>query len=123
MPAARDPVVLQPSGLGHELLLEWAPWSRDDNEGSASWSAKPRVDRGYHGDPPDRWYIVNRIVSMLLHGEPEYRQVVKPYYLGERAAWEIARSVGRTEVGVLTTLCHVCWLVAREYVDYTENRR
>src|SRR5690606_38702134 len=82
--------LLYPSGLGHDLLCEWALFARDDREeGAASWSVKPRVDRGWHGDPPDRWYVVNRIVSRLLKDHPDYRQVVKPVYLGERAPSEV----------------------------------
>lgn len=110
--------LLYPSGLGHDLLCEWALFARDDREeGAASWSVKPRVDRGWHGDPPDRWYDVNRIISRLLKDHPDYRKVVKPFYLGERAPWEIARQIGRSEQGVLVTLCHVVALVEREYRD------
>ena len=111
-------VDVYPSGLGHDLLCEWAAFARDDREdGSSSWSVKPRVDRGYHGDPPDRWYVVNRIVSRLLKDHDDYRKVVKPFYLGERAPWEIARSLGRSEHGVLVTLLHVCGIVEREFND------
>lgn len=116
--ADADTQAIAPHGFGHELLTEWAPFARDDNEGRASWGSEERTSPGHHGTPPDRWYVVNRIVSRLLAAEREYKDVVKPYYLGERPAWEIARSLGRTEIGVLATLWHVCSLVEREYSDW-----
>lgn len=111
--------LLEPSGLGHDLLSEWATFSRDDGDGRASWSVKPRVDHAYHGDPPDRWYVVNRIVSRLLIRESVFRSVVKRYYLAELRPWEIAEITGRSERDVLTILLHVAGLVEREYRDLT----
>ena len=121
--------LLEPSGLGHDLLTEWAAWARDDRDGRSSWSVKPRIAHGYHGDPPDRWFVVNRIVSRLLHGEKAFREVVKPYYLGGPTAnsngysiAEIARMVKRSEQGVLVTLLHVCGIVEREYRDFMGHK-
>lgn len=119
MAAALMTEQLEPSGLGHDLLREWAPWARDDNEGRASWSVKPRVDPAYWGDPPERWYIVNRIVSKLLASNSDFRRVVKRYYLGGYEPWEIARKLGWSEVRVRTVLCVCCGLVEREYRDWT----
>lgn len=104
-------------GLGHELLLEWAPWARDDNEGKHSWAVKPRVQAGYHGDPPERFFVVDKIVAPHRRDRSNYWQVVGAFYLGERAEWEIAKELGWSEQRVLMNLAAFCGLVEREYLD------
>lgn len=108
-------------GLGHELLLEWAPWVRDDNEGRASWAVKPRVGKAYHGDMPRRIAFVDKIVATHRREHPPYWRAVSRYYLGQRALWEIARDLGWSEERVLTTLIVFCGVVEREYNDKRGN--
>lgn len=124
MSAVTDDVVLEPSGLGHELLLQWAPWARDDNEGARhSWSVKPRVDIGYHGDPPENFWIVDKIVAPHRRDRSSYWKVVSAVYLGERAVWEAADLLGWSERRARMNLLAFCGLVEREWRDYTEQRR
>lgn len=116
---------LEPHGLGHELLLEWAPWARDDNEGERkSWAVRPRVDHGYHGDPPDRFFIVDKIVAPHRVQKDSYWKCVSAYYLGERCALEIASGMpGWSERAVLANIIGFGALVEREFRDYTDARR
>lgn len=118
--------ILQLEGLGHELLIEWAPWARDDKDGErASWSVKPRVDPGYHGDPPDNFFVVDKIVAPHRRDKSLYWRTVSAYYLGERAPWEIATLLGPgwSERGVLSNIIAFGALVEREWRDYTDARR
>ncbi len=116
--------IYEPEGLGHELLLEWAPWARDDKDGERhSWSVKPRVDPGYHGDPPANFWIVDKIVAPQRKDKTVFWRVVSAYYLGERAPWEIAKALDWSEHRVLINLNHFAALVEREWRDYTTTRR
>lgn len=125
MSAVMDDIAsMQPEGFGHELLLEWAPWARDDNaEGGHSWSVKPRVDPGYHGDPPERFFVVNRIVAEHKREQAHFWAVVSRWYLGEQPLWLICRELDRGDWWVLQKVCWAAELVGREYRDYTESRR
>jgi hypothetical protein len=117
---------LELHGMGHELLIEWAPWARDDNDGQrASWSVKPRVDPGYHGDPPDNFFVVDKIVAPHRRDKSSYWKAVSAYYLGERPPWEIASTLGPSwdERRVLYNLIAFGALVEREWRDYTAARR
>ncbi len=119
---------LAPSGLGHDLLLEWAPWARDDNEGEAghSWASEERVDRGYHGDPPNNFYIVDKIVAPQRKDKTVFWTVTAMYYLGERSVGQISKILGSanwSESRVLLNLCGFAALVEREWRDYTDARR
>jgi hypothetical protein len=88
---------LEPQGLGHELLMEWAPWSREDREGGHSWHVKPRVDRGFHGTPPERVYRVERIVARMKIDHHNYYRVIARYYLDQLLPHQIAPNLGITE--------------------------
>ena len=110
---------LHPEGLGHDLLLEWAPWMREDRDGKASWSVKQRLDPSYHGDPPDRVMLVDKIVARHRLENPSYWRVTAAYYLGEKAPWQIAKDMRWPESRVLTNLLSFCGLVEREYRDLT----
>lgn len=117
---------LEPNGLGHDLLTEWAPWARDDKDGEkASWSVKPRVDPGYHGDPPNTFFVVDKIVAPHRRDKSVHWKTVSAYYLGERAPWEIAGLLGPrwSERDVLSNIVAFGALVEREFRDYTESRR
>lgn len=121
--AAEIPI-MEPEGLGDELLKEWAPWARDDNEGEGhSWSVKPRVDPGYHGDPPDRFFVVNRIVAEHKRQQAVFWNVVSRWWLGEKPVWLICRELGKDDWWVRQKACWAAGIVEREFRDYTESRR
>jgi hypothetical protein len=116
--------LMAPEGLGDELLREWAPWARDDNEGEGhSWSVKPRIDPGFHGTPPDRFFVVNRIVASHKREQAHFWAVVSRWYLGEKPVWLICRELDRPDWWVLQKACWCAELVSREYRDYTDKRR
>lgn len=109
----------EPSGLGDELLWEWAAFARDDRaEGHNSWSVQPRTDKAYHGDPPDRWFLVNKIVCRF-QADPNDRlyPVIKHWYLGEKMPWQIALDLNRSEYHIRSAACWACEQVRREYLD------
>lgn len=106
---------LEPQGLGHDLLVEWAPWTREDREGGASWSIKPRVDRGYHGMPPNRVLRVDKIVAGIRIEHPAYYRVIARYYLDELLPWQMAETLNATEGWVRTMLLAACGLVEMRY--------
>ena len=108
---------LEPQGPGHDLLLEWAPWYREDRESGHSWHVKPRVDRGYHGDPPERIVRVERIVARMKLTHKPYYSVVTRYYLDELQPWQIVATMGNTEGWVRTMLLAACGLVEMRYRD------
>jgi hypothetical protein len=117
---------MAPEGIGDELLREWAPWARDDREGErASWSVKPRVDPGYHGDPPNNFFIVDKIVAPHRRDKSSYWKAVSAYYLGERPPWEIASLLGSSwdERRVMYNIIAFAALVEREWRDYNASRR
>lgn len=108
---------LEPSGLGHELLREWAPWVRDDAEGGHSWAVKPRVDRGYHGDPPSRVNRVDKIVARMKLYHRRYYDVVAHYYLGEKTFAQISMDLQVTQGWARTMLLAACGLVEMQFRD------
>jgi hypothetical protein len=114
----------EPEGLGHELLIEWAPWARDDKDGErASWALKPRVDPGYHGDPPKNFFIVEKIVAPHRVQKDDYWRAVSAVYLGEKPEWSICREFGWSRLRLKTNIIVFCGLVEREWRDYTTARR
>lgn len=106
---------LEPRGLGHDLLTEWAPWVREDREGRHSWHVKPRVDRGYHGMPPDRVLKVDKIVARIRLEYPTYYRVIARYYLDELLPWQMADTLKATEGWIRAMLLAACGLVEMRY--------
>lgn len=106
---------LEPQGLGHDLLIEWAPWVREDREGSASWHVRPRVDRGYHGDMPRRVQFTDKIVARIRLEYPPYYRVMARYYLDELAPWQMKQTLQATEGWIRTMLLAACGLVEIRY--------
>ncbi len=117
-------VELEPSGLGHDLLVEWSPWARDDSEGRHSWHVKPRVDHGYHGDPPENYWLVDKIVAPHRRDRSVYWLVVSRWYLGEKSYAQIALDLGPhwPEKRIRLNLVCFCELVAREFLDMRARR-
>jgi hypothetical protein len=116
---------LDPSGLGHDLLVDWAPWARDDSDERHSWAVKPRIDHGHHGTPPDEFWVVDKIVAPHRRDETSYWKAVSRYYLGERSYEEIARDIGRdwSVNRVRINLVAFCALVEREFGDWQDEER
>ncbi len=108
---------IEPEGLGHDLMTEWGKMMRDDGEGRASWSVKPRLDPEYHGDPPNRIRLVDKIVARHRVDNQNYWSVVSRYYLSDLAFWQIAKGMKWSELQVRTTACVFCGVVEREYRD------
>lgn len=102
---------LEPSGLGHDLLVEWAPWVREDNEGGHSWHVKPRVDPGYHGDPPHRVNMTDKIVSRIRMEHRPYYSVISRYYLDQLQPWQMVEMLRQTEGWIRSMLLASCGLV------------
>lgn len=116
----KDELALE--GLGHDLLEAWAPWARDDRgEGSHSWSVKPRIDRGYHGNPPDDFWVVDKIVAPQRRDKTNAWAVVSRFYLGEQDEGMIARDLVWSAARVRMNLLAFCGLVEREYRDWHEE--
>lgn len=108
-------------GLGHELLLEWSPWARDDREEGHSWHVRPRVDRGFHGTPPDRVMRVDKIVARIRIEHPPYYRVVARYYLDELQPWQMTQVLGQTQGWIRTMLLAACGLVELRYRDVDDD--
>ena len=104
-------------GLGHDLLTEWGLWCRNDSGGRQSWHVKPRIDIGYHGDPPDR---VNWLDKLIAQHKLKYHSdwsIISRFYLNDLQIWQIAKSMRCPESRVETTLMRMAGLVEREYND------
>ena len=112
---------LEPEGLGHELLREWAPWAREDAEGGASWAIKPRVERGYHGDPPDRVMLVDKIVARMRAEHHSYYRVIARYYLDGLLPWQMETELRQTPGWIRTMLLAGCGLVELRYKEVLES--
>ncbi len=113
---------LEPEGLGHDLLTEWGLWMRDNREGRESWAVRPRVDRGYHGDPPERVRFVDKLIARHRLRHHEQWSVVSRFYLSDYEPWQISRELGRRhwpEARIRTILLAVCGMIEREYRDWT----
>lgn len=110
---------IEPKGLGHDLLEAWAPFARDDGEGRESWNVKPRIGKGYWGDPPDEYWIVEKIVAPHRASNNDFWRLVSRRYLGEKDYWLIAKDLDKPEWWVRSILCWATELVRREYLDRT----
>jgi hypothetical protein len=117
------PPELEPSGLGHDLLLDWAPWARDDGDERHSWAVKPRIDHGHHGTPPDEFWIVDKIVAPQRRDGTTYWHVASRFYLGEKSYAQITIDLGKNwpEKRVRFNLMCFAEMVGREYLDFKEE--
>lgn len=120
---------LEPSGLGNDLLIDWAPWAREDRREdpswSAEWSGRPRIDHEYGGDPPDDFWIVEKILAPQRVLRSVYWTICAHWYLGEKSYAQIARDLGKNwpEKRIRLNLVCLCELVAREYLDFRDAER
>lgn len=106
---------LEPEGMGHDLLCEWAPWVREDRDPASQWAVKPRIDRGYHGDPPDRVNRVDKIVARIRLDHPRYYSVIARYYLDGLLPHQMTGTLGATEGWVRSMILAACGLVEIRY--------
>ena len=121
-----EPLSQEPQGFGHELLTEWGQWFRDDGDGRASWAVKPRVDRGFHGEPPDRVRFVDKVIAHHKISHKAHWSVISRYYLSDLSEWQIAKGMGWDRTRVNTVLLTVCGLVESrwnaEWLDFPRGK-
>ena len=106
-----------PYGKGHDMLVEWGIWTRDDREGGASWSVRPRVDPTHGGEPPEFVFWLDKIIAkrkLKVHGD---YGIIARYYLSDLTAWQIARERKWSENRVKGAIQAFCGLVEREWED------
>jgi hypothetical protein len=108
---------IEPEGVGHELLLRWAPWARDDGDGRQSWNVKPRLESAYKGDPPEEFWLVEGVVAPHRRDRGDLWLLVSRFYLGEKAYDLIAKDLAKPEWWVRQMLCWCCETVRREVDD------
>lgn len=110
---------LEPEGLGHDLLLAWAPWAREDRDPLLypRWAEGPRVDKGYHGDPPDSVNRTDKIVARIRLEHRQYYRVIARYYLDQLLPHQMALTLGYTEGWTRTMILAACGLVEMRYRD------
>ena len=113
----------QPQGDGHALLEEWALWSRGGYPtGRSTWSVKERLDPPRDQEPPERVILIDRIVARLGVNHPQYRRILKRFYLDTLSVWEIAGTLQYTPGFVALSLQAACDWVARNYEELTAIR-
>ena len=106
-----------PYGKGHDMLVEWGIWTRDDREGGASWSVKPRLDKCTKGEPPDSVVWLDKLIAKhKLRSHNDWR-VLAQYYMDDRAIWEVAKRMKWADDRVRGLLLAFCGLVEREWED------
>lgn len=110
--------LIVPKGLGHDLLIRWAPWARDDSDNRHSWNVKPRVASAYKGDPPDEYWIVDKIVAPHKRERDDFWRLVSRHYLGEMDFRMIARELKKPEWWCRQVTCWACEIVRREFEDW-----
>lgn len=110
----------EPFGKGHELLTEWALWCRGGSPTrSNEWSVKERLDPPHDQDPPDSVILTDRIVAGVGVQYPDYRRIVKRYYLNAESYWQVAGELRLTVGFVRLSVQAVCDLVARRHENLT----
>lgn len=90
---------------------------RDDSEGRQSWAVRPRIDHGYHGDPPDTVRFVDKLIARHRLKFHDHWSVISRYYLSDLETWQIGRGMKWPEIRVQTVLIAMCGLVEREWLD------
>jgi hypothetical protein len=114
---------LEPSGLGHDLLLEWAPWAENDRDERHSWAVKPRVDRGHHGTPPDAYWVVDRILAPHHRDKSITWRLVVRWYVDKKSYQQITLDLGQSwpEKRIRLSLVQIATMVEREYLDIRDD--
>lgn len=111
-----DMIEQEPTGYGHELLTEWAEWTRGGlGGGHHEWSVRERLDRE-RDTIPDRILEIDRLVAQFCREHPHYRKIVSSYYLdGRLTYWEIGGRWGYTPGFVRLCVQAACDWVDREF--------
>jgi hypothetical protein len=113
-----------PSGEEAELLEEWAFWYRGITpSGNDAWLTLEQMKLPHARDyePPARMRLVNEVIREISRNLPDYRKVLKHFYLGGRHPREIAPEMGRTEAFVFTMLNGATKRIFRCYKQLTES--
>lgn len=107
---------MTPTGPGHGMLVRWAYWYRGGLPGGAGeWSVRQRIGPSRDIAPPEEASCVDRIVAQLGAEYPQYRRMLKRFYLDEQAYWEIAAKLEYTVGFVRLSIQAAADLVARRY--------
>lgn len=102
---------LEPEGRGHELLQTWALYRRNGD-----LIGLPKAVGGGWSEPLDKasddepaWIVlVDRALAVINRAHPVYQKMVKMFYLDNRAIWDVAETVRRTEGFVALSLRGIC---------------
>lgn len=113
----------EPEGYGNELLWEWGAWNKDDGDGRASWSVKPRIGTVHAGVPPEKINVVDKILAPIKRDHKRTYAMVDQFYRREKALWQVGLAVDRSPAEVLDSLQRVAWLVEREYNDWQKRKK
>lgn len=106
----------EPTGRGHGMLVRWAYWySGGLSTGAGEWTEQQRVGPGRDIAPPDESACVDKIVAQLGKDYPQYRRMLRRYYLDNQAYWEIAARLQYTIGFVRLSIQAAADLVARRY--------
>lgn len=111
------------TGPGHKLLQEWAEWTRGGQPGEHhQWCVQERIDPTHPGQPPERVMRVERILSEVFRSWPQYRRMVKRFYLDGLAVWDIAQKLKYTAGFVRMSIQAVADLVERRNESQNTDR-
>ena len=110
-----------PQGEGHEMLEEWALWSRGGLPGKRSWNVEERTDKPMEPTPPQRVLLTDKILGQIGKKNPPYLGMVKRYYLDAQSYWEVAGHMELTTEFVKMSIQAVCDWVVRLHEDSLDN--
>lgn len=100
----------EPVGRGNELMCDWARYRRGGNHtrspvASGSWS--DRLDVAVDAEPA--WVcLIDLMLGKVIRANPVYKQIVQRFWLDNKAMWDVAEKVQRTEGFVWLALHAIC---------------
>lgn len=102
---------LEPEGRGHELLQTWALYRRNGNliglPKLVGCGLNEPLDKARDEEPA--WVVlVDRALASVYRVHPVYQRMIKMFYLDNRAIWDVAETVRRTEGFVALSLRGIC---------------
>lgn len=101
----------EPEGRGHELLRTWALYRRGSDRLGApnrvGSSLSEPLAKAFDAEPP--WVLlVDDALSQVYRTHHVYEPMVKLFYLDERAIWDVAEKIQRTNAFVAMRLRSIC---------------
>ena len=81
----------------------------------------PRIDRGFHGIPPERVHRVERIVARIKIDNHRYYSVIARYYLDQLLPHQIAPGLRVTEGWCRSMLLAAGGLVEMRYREAVQS--